>query len=302
MTTIGRDMKVARRKVIGGPHNGYRYQIAAKHDHQDTAETLGDTLMSNIITAIKHHPRSLQKRIGPSEMGVECSRSILYKLNGDPEPDRGVGWKPTIGTGVHSWLEDTFNAINADPGHPEHGRWLSELKVMVGVVGGQEIWGSVDLFDMWTGTVIDWKIVGNSTLKKYRSTGPSVQYRAQAHLYGQGYANAGQNVNMVAIAFLPREGELTDSFIWTEPWQPGIAAETLQRVDALATLLDTVGIARAIEMFEPCTDRWCRWCGSGSSFGARPVPKTTADLFGLEQNATQPAPPSLAAMIANDNN
>lgn len=298
MTTTGQDMHVARRKIIGGQHNGYRYQLAAKHDHQDTAQKLGDDLLSNIITAIKHHPRSLQKVIGPSEMGVECSRAILHKLNQDTEPDRGVGWKPTIGTGVHAWLEDTFNSINGDPGNQQHGRWLCELKVNVGTVGGTEIWGSVDLFDMWTGTVIDWKIVGNSTLRKYRTEGPSQQYRAQAHLYGQGYANAGQRVNMVAIAFLPREGELTDSFIWTEPWNPQIAADTLARVDSLARLLAEVGIDQALAQFPPCTDRWCDWCGNRSGYGApRPLPNFSA------APPAQPSThiPTLAELVAREN-
>ena len=51
--------------------------------------------------AIAHHPRSLQKRIGPSEVGTPCDRRIGYKLLGHTENERGDAWKPTVGTAVH---------------------------------------------------------------------------------------------------------------------------------------------------------------------------------------------------------
>jgi hypothetical protein len=84
---------------------------------------------------------------------------------------------------------------------------------MVGHIAGQEIWGSTDLFDHDTRTVIDHKIVGKSTLDNARRHGPSPTYRTQAHLYGMGWINAGQPVTDVAIAYLPRQAVSLDQAV-----------------------------------------------------------------------------------------
>jgi hypothetical protein len=70
-------------------------------------------LMDAIRHKITHHPRSLQKRIGPSEIGNPCDRRIGYKLLGQPENPRGDAWKPTIGTAVHAWLEEALDDDDA---------------------------------------------------------------------------------------------------------------------------------------------------------------------------------------------
>ena len=62
--------------------------------------------------AIANHPRSLQKRIGPSEIGTPCDRRIGYKLLGQDENPRGDAWKPTVGTAVHGWLEKALEDAN----------------------------------------------------------------------------------------------------------------------------------------------------------------------------------------------
>jgi len=62
--------------------------------------------------AIANHPRSLQKRIGPSEIGTPCDRRIGYKLLGQEENPRGDAWKPTVGTAVHGWLEKALEDAN----------------------------------------------------------------------------------------------------------------------------------------------------------------------------------------------
>ena len=270
--------KAEVRKSTGVEHP-IRYRLHADHHMRDLAESLADTYLDTIIDSIVNQPRSLQKRIGPSEMGVECDRAILHKLNGDKEPDRGdVPWKPTIGTAVHDYLERAFQRVSA-PGLLQEGRWLTENRVEVGNVNGTGITGSTDLFCTWTRSVLDHKIVGKSTLTKYRAHGPSAQYRTQAHLYGRGWAAKGYDVQLVAICFLPREGELTDSFIWTEPYNEQVALDAIARVDRLAQLLAIVGIEKAVELYPTCEDRWCRWCGSGNSFGHRPLATTTAGLL-----------------------
>lgn len=193
---------------------------------------VADELREVIEGAILNHPRSLQSAIGPSEIGGACARKIGYKLLGWPDPPR-VNWAATIGTAVHAWMENTFDLDNVAraPHLGGQERWYIEERVTVGYVPGMGfITGSCDLYDRITGTVIDWKVVGPTQLRKYKSQGPSAQYRGQAHLYGQGWANRGLPVSQVMICFLPRNGSLEEAYIWSEPWQPAVAKAALDRL------------------------------------------------------------------------
>lgn len=269
-------VEIMRHSFLG---RDIRYGLEAEHLQQAAAERVAEVYMDTIVNAIVNQPRSLQRRIGPSELGIECSRALLHKLAQSPEPaDARVPWKPTIGTAVHAYLEEAFGAVSAPDGAMP-GRYLTEQRVSVGTVGGVEITGSSDLFDTWEGFVLDHKIIGTSNMKKYRSHGPSEQYRRQAHLYGRGFVRAGHKVTGVGICFLSRDKEFTDSFIWTDPYDEALAVETLTRADGLASLLAGVGLEQALGFFPACEDHWCRWCGSGSSFGRREAATTTAGLF-----------------------
>ncbi len=197
-------------------------------------------VMDVITNAIANHPRSLQKRIGPSEVGHPCARRIGYTLLG-VGPFNGFGdvpWLPTIGTAVHAWLEERF--IDANPDQ-SWARWLVELTVSVGDILGVDITGHCDLYDRATATALDWKIVGATQLRKYRAQGPGPQYRSQIHLYGRGLARRGLPVDQVTIAFLPRNGELRDAHIWTEPYDETVAEQALQRATGIATACAALG-------------------------------------------------------------
>jgi hypothetical protein len=216
-----------------------------------------DDLLGVITDAITNHPRSLQKHIGPSEIGEPCTRKLGYKLLNHPEvADRGVPWYPTIGTAMHSWLEDAFGIAGVRFGM--EGRYLLENKVDVGEVLGENITGSCDLFDTWTGSVVDWKIVGGKRLRAYKDHGPSEVYRAQAHLYGRGWQRAGHDVQTVAVFFLPRDRELKLAHFWHEPYDEQIAVKALQRLETVATLTRAAGAA-ALPLL-PTTDSPCRFC------------------------------------------
>lgn len=185
-----------------------------------------------IEAAIKGQPRSQQKRIGPSEIGNPCTRCLTHKLIGTPEAEQHAAWLPFIGTGVHALLEDVFMQAN-DPDKP--ARYLVEATVSVGEIGGQDITGHADLFDLETGEVTDWKCVGATTLKKARIAGPSETYRTQAHLYGLGFALRGLTVHRVRIAYLPRNSvHLGDAHIWSEPFDPVRAMTAIARADQIA--------------------------------------------------------------------
>lgn len=184
--------------------------------------------------AILNQPRSQQTLIGPSEIGIDCDRCLGHKLAGTPQRQE-VAWLPYIGTAMHAQLERVFLDAGID------GRWATETKVWVGDIDGQEIHGSCDLYDDANGTVVDFKVVGATTLRMAR-IGPSAQYRIQAHLYGRGWQHNGAQVNAVAIWYLPRNATmLTEGVWWQENYDEQVAIDALARADALAQAIRILG-------------------------------------------------------------
>ena len=242
-----------------GVRHKHSYYLDANHEFGDRAKSIADQAFDIMIEEMVNQPRSLQKRIGPSEMGIECSRAILYKLARVPEPARGPAWKPQVGTALHDQQERWFTKAAAK-GASEENRWLCEQSVVVGQISGEDHSGSTDLFDAWGHAVGDWKFVGPSRLKAYKSKGPSQQYKKQAHLYGRGWELEGWQVDLVMIFFIPRDGELSDSYVWSEPYNQQLALDTLSRMNQLDGLLKALGLEQALRLYPFCDDKFCSWC------------------------------------------
>lgn len=222
----------------------------------DPDHNLRDDLTRLITTHIAGHPRSQQTLPGPSELGTVCSRRLGYKMLGVPESNTDKdGWRPTVGTAVHSWLEKACDAYNR--AH-RFDRFYIEQKVMVGQVGGVDIHGRCDVYDRALAAPIDWKVVGPTSLKKYRINGPGEQYRRQAHLYGRGYELLGLPVEKVVIVLLPSNGDLRDMHVWSEQYDPQLAVDTLTRADGIHSLTGALG-AKALPLL-PTADGPCDWC------------------------------------------
>lgn len=217
-------------------------------------------LLDVIRSTSANAPRSLQKALGPSELGNSCRRRLALKLLGAPEQPRGDGWAATIGTAVHAWLDEAFTADNAARikagGAP---RWLLEQRVQV----RPGLSGSCDLYDLESDTVVDWKVVGASSLKKYRGGGPSAQYRVQAHTYGVGWQNAGLAPKRVAIVFLPRTGFLADTHFWSEDFDSAVCHSALAALDDLTVGMNVAeelgGLDEFLQLLPRDTDS-CRFC------------------------------------------
>lgn len=226
----------------------------------DTPTMVAAELVSVITGAIANQPRTLQTALGPSEVGTPCMRALIHKLTGEREPaGQEPAWLPYIGSCVHSGLESAFKNDQTNRGLFQP-RFLTEHKVCVGCAGGQDIWGSADLFDIDSGTVVDWKIVGPKRMELYRDKGPGKQYRTQAHLYGRGFARLGYTVNTVMIMFLPRDGMLKTYYPWAEPYDESVATEALSRVNGIHELLPVLGKKALLESYPPCGDWFCVWC------------------------------------------
>lgn len=251
-----------------------------------------DELLSLIEHAVHNAPRSLQQTIGPSEIGTECDRKLAFKLLQKPAARvMTASWRATVGTAVHAWLADRLTAANQASGI---GRWLVETRVNVGTIADDDCYGSCDAYDVLSAGVLDWKIVGPTSLRKYKN-GPGRQYRSQVHTYGNGIRALGLPVDWVGIFFLPSNGELHDGVFWHEPHDPAVAQHELDRATQIKRALSLVGEALlpALQTADaPCA--YCPWLNStqaaahpGSACAGHPLRATRNDpLFALAGKKT----------------
>lgn len=209
-------------------------------------------LLSIIENAILNDPRTLQVALGPSELGVACDRCLVQMLAGRKAAEHVAPWLPTIGHAVHAWLEQAvFASMLPDL---SVRRYITEGKTAVGTIGGQPITGNSDLFDTWTGTVVDWKISGKPKIDAARRKGETTTYRRQIHLYGKGWADAGFDVRSVAIIRLPRNAvSVRQGHVFQEPYNPVIAQEALDRANALHAGIASLGLDAVLAMTDPHT-------------------------------------------------
>ena len=226
-----------------------------------THEAAKASILAVIEDAITNHPRSLQKSIGPSEIGTECDHCLAAKLAGWDQVREGSAWLPTVGTAVHTWLEREaftramFDAFNRP-------RYLMERRVAVGTIDGVEITGSTDLVDVVAGRTWDWKIVGATTLKSAKVS-PSKRYIVQQMLYALGWRRLGILITDVGIAYLPRNDvSLRKAVFWSAPFDEAIALEALARADAMArnlrALREAIG-EDAVTSYVSGLPRWRSW-------------------------------------------
>lgn len=216
-------------------------------------------------------PRSMQKELGPSELGTPCQQQIARKLARAPRrPITEPTWAPFQGTAVHASMEDVVAFWNAQLGRE---RWLAEDRLTVDPGPGHypAVEGNGDAFDLDHHMVVDWKHVGTTALKKLRTAKRmgkppkeqvSQEYRLQAHLYGLGHANKGRRVEHVRLVLLARSWQYDDSDEWTEPYNEALATWAIERywkvVDRLADL-DLTADPDAIATI-PATTTACGFC------------------------------------------
>lgn len=209
-----------------------------------------DAVRALIVDDAINDERSLQVALGPSEIGNGCDRCLALLLSGQKPAEQGVPWLPWIGRAVHERLD--YLATRDLARNPTSQRWLSEVTVTVGNLRGQPITGHADLYDTEHGEVVDYKVVGTTTMRKVRRDGPSVTYKRQAHLYGRGLSLLGFPVKAVTVWFLPRNAmSIDDGIVATEPYDEQVALDALARADMLAAGIDTVGIDAVLSMTGP---------------------------------------------------
>jgi hypothetical protein len=218
------------------------------------AGQIADMLTTVIRAAADHSPRSLQRTLGPSQIGTPCDLRIGFALAGvEPVNNTSDPLPSILGTGTHSWLAGAFTEANRGLDHVE---WLVEQRVDIlpGIVPG----GNGDLFHVPTRTVIDWKFPGETAMRKYRKDGPGPEYEIQIQTYGVGFLKRGLTPKRVAIVFIPRAGRLDGIHVWTDTFKPEIAATALQRVQAINDRVQAGGLVELLAL--PTADAYCSWC------------------------------------------
>lgn len=215
-----------------------------------------DDLKALIVDGAAEDDRSQQLDLGPSEVGHPCLRHLALKLLHEPEVNRfGDPLPSVVGTGAHSRMEEFANRANTRLGRT---RWLPEFRVTV----WGNLAGTCDLVDLDTMTAIDWKFPDTSRMSQYSSKGPSEQYRRQAHLYGRGLRNIGIDIQTVAIAFLPRGGQLKAAHLWSEPYSDQVVDETIIRLTTVMALAHDLDLGLHPERYSqiPATPTDCYIC------------------------------------------
>ena len=206
-------------------------------------------ITSRINTFATSRPRALQREVGCSSLGTDCDRKLGYQILGvNTARRKTAGWMATIGTAVHAWLETVFT---------DDDDFITETPVTV-KHRDLEIPGTVDLYSKTHAAVIDFKVVGESTLAKARAGRISRQYSVQVQLYGLGLQQAGYKVSTVAILFLPRNKELSDAVLWEAPFDKAVAAMALDRFALIRNSVTTGGIDALAGL--GTEDAPCVWC------------------------------------------
>lgn len=188
-------------------------------------------------------PRSMQKHLGPSEIGSPCMRQLGMKLAGvEPCNETADPWFPIIGTAVHAWLATAldwyqYNRLGCTPDNP---RFLIENRVHADSEGGYSTSGSTDVYDTLYDRVVDWKIVGVTTMRKVDKGGTpeekaGSQYHVQGMTYGKGWEQRGFKPKEVMIAFLPRSNFLHRMKLVTMRYDRSVADAAQVRLAAINT-------------------------------------------------------------------
>jgi hypothetical protein len=241
------------------------FRQPAAGQYRPPVEGVAGEIATMVIEDIKHasatDPRNVQVALGPSDIGMPCTRRLAYQIldsgpNPVPKPNSDIDpWASIIGKAVHTWMAETYEARNRALGYE---RFLVERRIYLPA----DIAGSCDLYDRDTRRLIDWKVTSLDNIRKYRKNGPGQQYRTQVHEYGLGRQLAGDTPEHVALVFLPRAGRIDGLYVWTEPYQPQIAVDAIKRYQATRTALWTLDPEKHPDRWAlfPTADTYCPYC------------------------------------------
>lgn len=191
------------------------------------ARCLREEHVDNIRQEFIGSERSLQAAIGSSEIGWECDRRLAYRLHGTLKSNYTDPVRALTGTGWHLWLAETYQKINQRTGgyryNVEYPCWY------------RNVVGHGDLYDRKLQVVFDWKTTKKDRIKAMRKDNAVPQhYKVQVNhnalaLRTQQF----EQPEAVALMFIPIDGSLDDTWLWTDFPDDRIVDAAIDRVDAL---------------------------------------------------------------------
>lgn len=187
---------------------------------------------SDIVDVIRammqERPREPMGNIGPSMLGG-CERKIGYQLAFGSTGERDDGsWIARVGTAVHTELDDMFRGrVEADGSR----RWFTSVRI------AKPVRGVIDVYDARRLEVIDFKVVGATTMTKARRGEIDIKYDVQLDVYGVGLMAAGYHVERVAVLFLPKTQGLDKAVWYSRPIDVGRAVQAIERLRKVETVI-----------------------------------------------------------------
>jgi len=208
------------------------------------SQAIADRLRIAITQKANYSPRSRQTAIGLSEVGDPCSRKLAYKSLGISKTNvMNDPWPSISGTAIHSWLADCFG---------EDSNFIVEKRVQAAPGLG----GTVDLYDIENGLVLDHKCVGTNSMKARIKDGMTQTQRVQLSMYALGLENEGHNPKQIACAYYPLGGRLDGLYVVVEDYDKQVALDAIDRYRTLIEALKIVDIS----MVPATPTNMCTYC------------------------------------------
>lgn len=188
------------------------------------AKEIKDELTTILCWAEASRERSLQVKLGPSELGVACERQLGYRIMGlqGPNLDMADPWAGFVGSSIHHRTEESIRRYQA--AHPLAPKWNieEEVRIVPGLIEGHADLNRDNI-------LVDEKSAGKTVMAAVKKEGPSLKYKVQIMLYAYGLRLQGRPIDTVALVFVPREGYLRDMWVWAAPYDEPLALEYIAR-------------------------------------------------------------------------
>ena len=84
------------------------------HGNTPWAESYGRTMKQLVKDRAARADRSMQRHLGPSELGEECDRQVVMKMAAMTKTNNvSDPWASVMGTAGHAWVEEMYKWDNA---------------------------------------------------------------------------------------------------------------------------------------------------------------------------------------------
>jgi hypothetical protein len=208
---------------------------------------LGTWAREQIVMVAGTSARSQQAEAGASEIGQKCDRRLGYRIAGTPVVNHADPIRALLGTGFHAAMSEGLRRLDGGM-----NRYLVEVNVAY-----RGIPGCVDVHDRVHRRATDWKTSATRNIRRYITDGVPPNYAVQLQIYAQGLIAAGEEVEEVALVFVPREAKsVSDIWCWSHPVDKTIADDAIDRYERIESTVHRAGPAA----LPAWTSNLCAYC------------------------------------------